>query len=64
MQHDTSKHMVLGLAASIMRIFNYTSDLSSLFRWDCSFRQGSLVEEVDGHTAVLYHRLQLHWGTR
>ncbi|KAK3125928.1 hypothetical protein QOZ80_7BG0611530 [Eleusine coracana subsp. coracana] len=31
------------------------------YEWDCSFRHGSLVEEVDGHTAVLYHRLQLHW---
>ncbi|BBH02754.1 ENHANCED DISEASE RESISTANCE 2 [Prunus dulcis] len=30
-------------------------------RWDCSFQYGSLVEEVDGHTAVLYHRLQLDW---
>ncbi|KAH1234548.1 Protein ENHANCED DISEASE RESISTANCE 2 [Glycine soja] len=30
-------------------------------RWDCSFLHGSLVEEVDGHTAVLYHRLQLDW---
>uniref|UniRef100_A0A0E0MDF0 START domain-containing protein n=1 Tax=Oryza punctata TaxID=4537 RepID=A0A0E0MDF0_ORYPU len=29
--------------------------------WDCSFRYGSLVEEVDGHTAILYHKLQLHW---
>ncbi|ONM25960.1 Protein ENHANCED DISEASE RESISTANCE 2 [Zea mays] len=34
------------------------------YEWDCSFRQGSLVEEVDGHTAVLYHRLQLHWCPR
>nr|CCH47229.1 hypothetical protein [Lupinus angustifolius] len=31
------------------------------FEWDCSFQHGSLVEEVDGHTAVLYHRLQLDW---
>ncbi|RYQ81427.1 hypothetical protein Ahy_Scaffold1g107357 isoform C [Arachis hypogaea] len=30
-------------------------------RWDCSFQHGSLVEEVDGHTAILYHRLQLDW---
>ncbi|CAA0838822.1 Protein ENHANCED DISEASE RESISTANCE 2 [Striga hermonthica] len=29
--------------------------------WDCSFQYGSLVEEVDGHTAILYHRLQLDW---
>ncbi|KAL6657427.1 hypothetical protein ACP70R_005207 [Stipagrostis hirtigluma subsp. patula] len=31
------------------------------YEWDCSFRHGSLVEEVDGHTAILYHRLQLYW---
>ncbi|XP_019055939.1 PREDICTED: protein ENHANCED DISEASE RESISTANCE 2 isoform X2 [Nelumbo nucifera] len=31
------------------------------FEWDCSFQYGSLVEEVDGHTAVIYHRLQLDW---
>ncbi|KAI6706805.1 hypothetical protein NL676_009767 [Syzygium grande] len=30
-------------------------------RWDSSFQDGSLVEEVDGHTAILYHRLQLGW---
>jgi hypothetical protein len=33
----------------------------ALCRWDCSFQYGSLVEEVDGHTALLYHRLQLDW---
>ncbi|KAH0453856.1 hypothetical protein IEQ34_018180 [Dendrobium chrysotoxum] len=31
------------------------------FEWDSSFHYGSLVEEVDGHTAILYHRLQLGW---
>ncbi|PKU72514.1 hypothetical protein MA16_Dca008569 [Dendrobium catenatum] len=31
------------------------------FEWDSSFQYGSLVEEVDGHTAILYHRLQLGW---
>ncbi|XP_078437720.1 ENHANCED DISEASE RESISTANCE 2 [Wolffia australiana] len=31
------------------------------FEWDCSFQDGSLVEEVDGHTALLYQRLQLDW---
>ncbi|KAK6947329.1 Protein ENHANCED DISEASE RESISTANCE 2, C-terminal [Dillenia turbinata] len=30
-------------------------------RWDCSLQYGSLVEEVDGHTAILYHILQLDW---
>uniref|UniRef100_A0A453QGH8 START domain-containing protein n=1 Tax=Aegilops tauschii subsp. strangulata TaxID=200361 RepID=A0A453QGH8_AEGTS len=31
------------------------------YEWDCSFQYGSLVQEVDGHTAILYHRLQLNW---
>ncbi|KAH9321102.1 hypothetical protein KI387_015741, partial [Taxus chinensis] len=31
------------------------------YEWDCSFQFGSLVEEVDGHTAIIYHRLQLDW---
>ncbi|KMZ58511.1 hypothetical protein ZOSMA_76G00670 [Zostera marina] len=31
------------------------------FEWDCSFHYGSVVEEVDGHTAILYHRLLLDW---
>ncbi|GAB2296106.1 Protein ENHANCED DISEASE RESISTANCE 2 [Dionaea muscipula] len=31
------------------------------FEWDCSFQYGSLVEEVDGHTAVIYQRLMLDW---
>ncbi|KAK4794376.1 hypothetical protein SAY86_012370 [Trapa natans] len=31
------------------------------FEWDSSFQYGSLVEEVDGHTAILYHRLLLDW---
>lgn len=31
------------------------------YEWDCSFNHGSMVEEVDGHTAILYHRLQLDW---
>ncbi|KAL7164726.1 hypothetical protein ACSBR2_040599 [Camellia fascicularis] len=31
------------------------------FEWDCSFHDGRLVEEVDGHTAILYQKLQLDW---
>ncbi|PSS01309.1 Protein ENHANCED DISEASE RESISTANCE like [Actinidia chinensis var. chinensis] len=31
------------------------------FEWDCSFQYGSIVENVDGHTATLYHRLQMDW---
>ncbi|AED95268.1 Pleckstrin homology (PH) domain-containing protein / lipid-binding START domain-containing protein [Arabidopsis thaliana] len=31
------------------------------YEWDCSFHNGRLVEEVDGHTAILYHRLLLDW---
>jgi len=29
------------------------------YEWDCSFHEGKLVQEVDGHTTILYHRLQL-----
>ncbi|KAL0909996.1 hypothetical protein M5K25_020915 [Dendrobium thyrsiflorum] len=29
------------------------------FEWDSSFQYGRLVEKVDEHTAILYHRLQL-----
>ncbi|KAM0928662.1 hypothetical protein ACQ4PT_002619 [Festuca glaucescens] len=32
------------------------------YEWDCSFQYGSLVEEVDGHTDILYHRLYLDWS--
>ncbi|KAJ0252681.1 Protein ENHANCED DISEASE RESISTANCE 2-like [Hirschfeldia incana] len=31
------------------------------YEWDCSFHNGRLVEEVDGHTAILYHKLLLDW---
>ncbi len=30
-------------------------------RWDCSFHHGSMVQAVDGHTAILHHCLQLDW---
>ncbi|KAJ3672581.1 hypothetical protein LUZ60_007302 [Juncus effusus] len=29
--------------------------------WDCSFAYGNQIEEVDGHTHIVYHRLQLDW---
>lgn len=29
--------------------------------WDSTFHRGMLVNEVDGHTAILYHCLQLGW---
>eukprot|EP00261_Vitis_vinifera_P027489 XP_010661303.1 PREDICTED: protein ENHANCED DISEASE RESISTANCE 2 isoform X2 [Vitis vinifera] len=48
--------------ASCEEIFELVMNMDSTrFEWDCSFQYGSLVEEVDGHTAVLYHRLQLYW---
>jgi hypothetical protein len=31
------------------------------YEWDCSFHHGSMVQEVDGHTAILHHCLQLDW---
>ncbi|KAK9120384.1 hypothetical protein Syun_018001 [Stephania yunnanensis] len=48
--------------ASCEEIFELVMSMDGTrFEWDCSFQYGSLVEEVDGHTAVLYHRLQLDW---
>lgn len=29
--------------------------------WDSTFHNGMMVNEVDGHSAILYHRLQLGW---
>ncbi|KAG6791945.1 hypothetical protein POTOM_001080 [Populus tomentosa] len=46
--------------ASCEEIFELIMSMDAK-RWDCSFQHGSLVEEVDGHTAILYHRLQLDW---
>ncbi|KVH91657.1 protein of unknown function DUF1336 [Cynara cardunculus var. scolymus] len=45
----------------VMSMDGTRSEFDLAFRWDCSFQDGSLVEEVDGHTAILYHRLQLDW---
>ncbi|XP_074270256.1 protein ENHANCED DISEASE RESISTANCE 2-like isoform X1 [Silene latifolia] len=48
--------------ASCEEIFELVMSMDGTrFEWDCSFQFGSLVEEVDGHTAVIYHRLQLDW---
>ncbi|KAK4374253.1 hypothetical protein RND71_004930 [Anisodus tanguticus] len=48
--------------ASCEDIFELVMSMDATrFEWDCSFQYGSLVEEVDGHTAILYHRLQLDW---
>ncbi|KAG9150487.1 hypothetical protein Leryth_010864 [Lithospermum erythrorhizon] len=48
--------------ASCEEIFELVMSMDATrFEWDCSFQYGSLVEEVDGHTAILYHRLQLDW---
>ncbi|KAL7188011.1 hypothetical protein ACSBR1_037951 [Camellia fascicularis] len=48
--------------ASCEEIFELVMSMDTTrFEWDCSFQYGSLVEEVDGHTAILYHRLQLDW---
>lgn len=48
--------------ASCEEIFELVMSMDGTrFEWDCSFQEGRLVEEVDGHTAILYHRLQLDW---
>ncbi|KAL4323369.1 hypothetical protein GQ457_11G020460 [Hibiscus cannabinus] len=50
--------------ASCEEIFGLVMSMDGTrFEWDCSFQYGSLVEEVDGHTAIIYHRLQLDWFT-
>ncbi|XP_072962181.1 protein ENHANCED DISEASE RESISTANCE 2-like isoform X2 [Typha angustifolia] len=51
--------------ASCEAIFELIMSMDATrFEWDCSFQYGSMVEEVDGHTAILYHRLQLDWYPR
>ncbi|GAB4834810.1 Protein ENHANCED DISEASE RESISTANCE 2 [Ancistrocladus abbreviatus] len=48
--------------ASCEEIFELVMSMDgSRFEWDCTFQYGSLVEEVDGHTAVIYHRLLLDY---
>uniref|UniRef100_A0A1D1XJ24 StAR-related lipid transfer protein 5 n=1 Tax=Anthurium amnicola TaxID=1678845 RepID=A0A1D1XJ24_9ARAE len=48
--------------ASCEDIFELVMNMDGTrFEWDCSFQYGSLVDEVDGHTAILYQRLQLDW---
>ncbi|KAJ3681590.1 hypothetical protein LUZ60_014163 [Juncus effusus] len=48
--------------ASCDAIFELVMNMDGTrFEWDSSFNFGSLVQEVDGHTAILYHRLQLDW---
>lgn len=42
-------------------VMNVEVTRSTRFEWDCSFQFGSVVEEVDGHTAVIYHQLLLDW---
>ncbi|KAK9214876.1 hypothetical protein WN944_006876 [Citrus x changshan-huyou] len=50
------------MKASCEEIFELVMSMDGTrYEWDCSFQYGSLVEEVDGHTAILYHRLQLDW---
>lgn len=48
--------------ASCEEIFELVMGMDGTrFEWDCTFQYGSLVEEVDGHTAIIYHSLQLDW---
>jgi hypothetical protein len=55
-----TKQLINSVFPSSLQNDTYCFSLCYL-RWDCSFQYGSLVEEVDGHTAILYHRLQLDW---
>ncbi|KAJ6327055.1 hypothetical protein OIU78_014022 [Salix suchowensis] len=48
--------------ASCEEVFELIMSMDATrFDWDCSFQYGSIVEEVDGHTAILHHILQLDW---
>ncbi|KAJ6347714.1 hypothetical protein OIU76_004241 [Salix suchowensis] len=48
--------------ASCEEVFELIMSMDATrFDWDCSFQYGSIVEEVDGHTAILHHVLQLDW---
>ncbi|KMZ74937.1 hypothetical protein ZOSMA_120G00270 [Zostera marina] len=48
--------------ASCEEIFELIMSMDGTrFEWDCSFQYGGIVEEVDGHTAIIHHRLQLDW---
>ncbi|KAK1430759.1 hypothetical protein QVD17_13741 [Tagetes erecta] len=48
--------------ASCEEVFEVVMSMDgSRFEWDCSFHYGSLVEEVDSNTEIIYHRLQLDW---
>ncbi|CAN6486987.1 unnamed protein product [Victoria cruziana] len=59
---STSMKAVGVVEASCEAVFELVMGMDARrFEWDCSFQYGSLVEEVDGHTAILYHRLQLDW---
>ncbi|GAY68295.1 hypothetical protein CUMW_263020 [Citrus unshiu] len=50
------------MKASCEEIFELVMSMDGTrYEWDCSLLYRSLVEEVDGHTAILYHRLQLDW---
>ncbi|KAH9687018.1 hypothetical protein KPL70_014609 [Citrus sinensis] len=50
------------MKASCEEIFELVMSMDGTrYKWDCSLLYRSLVEEVDGHTAILYHRLQLDW---
>ncbi|KAK2995051.1 hypothetical protein RJ640_024509 [Escallonia rubra] len=55
------KLLLLGIIQHFAIPDTSSSSIYFTHRWDCSFQFGSLVEEVDGHTAILYHRLQLDW---
>ncbi|XP_047319903.1 protein ENHANCED DISEASE RESISTANCE 2-like [Impatiens glandulifera] len=48
--------------ASCEEIFELVMSMDTTrFEWDCSFQYGNLVEDVDGHTAILHHKLLLDW---
>ncbi|CAA3017542.1 ENHANCED DISEASE RESISTANCE 2 [Olea europaea subsp. europaea] len=62
MRNSIACNLAIHFPFANLQGFGFLRSLSKwISLWDCSFQYGSLVEEVDGHTAILYHSLQLDW---
>ncbi|CAM6008576.1 unnamed protein product [Sphagnum balticum] len=66
LMHANGKELVWGDETILMTLGLVVADTepdhsNEGCRWDCSFCHGRIVQEVDGHTAILHHHLQLDW---
>jgi hypothetical protein len=58
----TAMKVVGVIEATCEQIFELIMGMDETrYEWDCSFHHGRIVQEVDGHTAILHHWLQLDW---